>query len=693
MNTFFLENWFIANQFAYIEAILVMGIIILLGINYLAYRRIILPLIRLSNDVLVKSFRKKPWFVFSGVCLANLAMMFSLLLLILPLEVLDEEQKAISLYTYGATKEQLLEHLTQGNKSKTPDTLTGSKTQKNVDKIYLTHAFVSQHNIKATDKIFSNSTALITVIKSAEQLASLSEPSEQLQIVGDGLSQSQLSHFSGRNITFFPSTQRAGIVEPSWQRTLLLGQSLVFSGKYHHTDSAQIVDISLVDSFDKTIITQKVKAGERFVLKSQPKTHGQYNYKLRVHNNQQKLLNEEIVAFSVETSLPISMLIKQSSPSFETKFLQNWASQQGASVFIQTQISKDRFISQKLNMKGEFDVSADKTGKIGISINLLNQFDVLVIDGRSLLGLSEKERGLLNNAIYDGLGVIIQTDSALLEELLDKPNYRQDGLPFTHNILQNFELRAIETRNNKLTSQVRWKNGVAQHPLGYFKVKLNIEQGQDFAVGDDLQPLVGNKKIGAGNVSITLVNSTHEWLTQGEPLNYSKFWQAMFQQVARNSGKSYWLKQKDKKSLYVGAQFQVCARLQNDGVYSPTVHLVPTLDQNDVSCGEYWPNKAGWQTLSLMIKTPVSGMDSMPDNENLQHIRTQHRYAYLSSAWAIDQQNEKHIATTMAQTNKSTEEHSSYRKTVETRPLDKTIIWWIFLISGSFLWIERKLAH
>ena len=56
MTPFFLENWFIASHFSYLEVIVVAGVVVLLGVNYLAYRRLVKPLNSLSNDVLVKSF-------------------------------------------------------------------------------------------------------------------------------------------------------------------------------------------------------------------------------------------------------------------------------------------------------------------------------------------------------------------------------------------------------------------------------------------------------------------------------------------------------------------------------------------------------------------------------------------------------------------------------------------------------------
>ena len=57
-------------------------------------------------------------------------------------------------------------------------------------------------------------------------------------------------------------------------------------------------------------------------------------------------------------------MIKQSSPSFETRQLKSWAAEQGSMVVVQTHISKDKTITQKININSNGNVQNSINDKI-----------------------------------------------------------------------------------------------------------------------------------------------------------------------------------------------------------------------------------------------------------------------------------------------------------------------------------------
>ncbi|MCJ8268958.1 MAG: hypothetical protein MJK04_06085, partial [Psychrosphaera sp.] len=236
----------------------------------------------------------------------------------------------------------------------------------------------------------------------------LNNPNLQtLAVKGYGLTAAQWQPFVGIQRVHLLPDLVAGPVGLSWNRQLLLGNRFTLAGRYQNIDSNAIVTIKLLDPAGTVVSQIRVKNHQTFQLTDTPKAMGSYHYRLNVVSEQNELLNDEVIPLVVSKAPAAKLLVVQSAPSFESKHLKNWASSQGASLLVLTTISKDRFITNSVNM------NEDAPRKY--TPQLLNDVDLLIMDGRALVNLSAVHQQWLNQAVDQGLGLYVMADDDLIK--------------------------------------------------------------------------------------------------------------------------------------------------------------------------------------------------------------------------------------------------------------------------------------
>ena len=261
------------------------------------------------------------------------------------------------------------------------------------------------------------------VIDVPSQILSYRDTIDNLFVLGDGLNSSQWQNlqlvmgetFSNISVRFSASKPRLGLFDMSWPKELAVGQVMQIEGQLQSTDEPLaenvIYQLSLLDPAGEITQSIKVKPFENFALNIPAKSTGQWIYRLQVSKNSDaKILADEPIAFSVTAPEQLKILIKQSSPSFETRQLKNWAAKFGSKISVLTQISQDKDIRQNINIRAtELEqITAPFIGRT------LDNFDWLVIDGRALLALKKQSKNALQAAVNRGLGVYIIADNELV---------------------------------------------------------------------------------------------------------------------------------------------------------------------------------------------------------------------------------------------------------------------------------------
>lgn len=523
----------------------------------------------------------------------------------------------------------------------------------------------------------------VTVIQQAEQILGAIPQLQQLHVIGDGLSPQQWQTLNlhrtpqqnALDIRFRPSPPRLGLIDMHWRHALILGQVQQLKGRLQldqqRLDELQganlqerIFELQLLDPAGDVINRVRLQNNDAFQFRFAPKRLGVWQYQLKLFSpvGQSELLTEN-VAFEVKDAKRPTVLIKQSAPSFETRHLQNWAASLGSAVTIETQISKFKTITQYLNRPLDENSQSDS---VLDSSARLKTYDWLLIDGRGLLNLSAPQGDNLNQALAQGLGVLVVVDTQLLQTT---------ALP---ELLADFSISSTDKAPNR-ASTVHWAGRQTEQPLPHISATIQAEDSDILVTDNRANPLVMAKNLGLGKVAISLINQTHQWRTTAQLSLYSHYWQYLITHLARADSGAYWLAQQDSSLFTVEQPQPLCARVNQTAVsasygallqrQTPLV-LQPDIINNHQACTRVFISQPGWYQSRL---------------QQGEQREKSHFYVYDKQDWSAWQQTLKYQAS-----------RDAVETSVQARPqstpqaLSKWLFWGCFILACSFLWLERK---
>lgn len=527
------------------------------------------------------------------------------------------------------------------------------------------------------------------VVREPEDIIWAEPTLQHLVVIGDGMTMQQWQRFKQRkgsndpaiSVTLKKGSAVTGLVSMRWQRQLNRGQWQRVSGVLQVAPAEAkgnlqqtLYHVYLKDPAGQVVAQQAVRDGETFELLVNVKTEGLWQYQLALAKASDDItVVEENLAFEVTRPSLAKLLIRQSAPSFETRHVKNWAVEQGAQVTVETQISKNRYISQHANYPQE-DRSDEKTAQVDSfdTLSTLDQYDLLIIDARGLMKLSQHQQDNLAVAVKRGLGVLVIVDSTLFTE---------NNLP---GVLHQFRISRGSTIESD-QSLLNWQFDQAGEPLNVIAADIPASSGFSLVKGAEGRVIVPGIHWGLGKVAISLTNQTYQWHTAGQRQLYSRYWQFLFESLARQSLAPYLLPV-ENDHLNIARQplprcFSVNENLYSrladyalryEGTEGKPVALIPQVDEvnQNMACGVIYPASSGWQRITLSA-----------NEETLSHSF----YVYNESDWPAWQQQRKHNAGKRMQSAMQTGLKQTYWTEISLWPL-----WWGLLLMCSLLWIERK---
>ncbi len=479
----------------------------------------------------------------------------------------------------------------------------------------------------------------------------------ELTVKGYGLNAGQWSAFAGVTVIQDAPPITVGPVDLRWNKQLLLGNPLKISGKVENVNG--IITVQLLDLVGTVVSVARVKSKETFSLSAIPKAMGHYHYTLQVKAESGEVINDELLPVEVIGAPPAKLLLMQSAPSFESKHLKNWASEQGASLLLLTTISKDKFITQSVNLPAEQQTV--------FTPDLLADFDLLIMDARALMNLSSQRQQWLQQAVDAGLGLFIIGDS----ELATAKN-RPD-------ILTSFTLTA--TTNALATQAVvrpQWPGNESELAFTFSPIAIKAKQSVGL-VGTTKRPLSLYQPQGLGKVALSILQNRYRWRLNGEMQTYTHYWQWLFSQLARTRSDSRFIAPAVDAIDRVNYRSQICLLSEQKPLMllmgSSTISLATDRFNPYRQCGFYWPQSAGWQRFELQ-------------NEVGDSLDVTHRFTFTTEQWQSWQQHERVQATTKFIIRR--EDKQDDVKLMTLSPVSSTLYWWLLVLCAGFLWLERK---
>jgi len=495
----------------------------------------------------------------------------------------------------------------------------------------------------------------------------------EIKLHGYGLDHDQWRIFPAQMQINFNPPQIYGFTAMRWQRSLVEGETMVVTGRYHSPEPGAIIELRLLDPADNLVNTTRIKGGQDFSLSTQIKSRGNLEFRLQAWQAGVQL-SGQLLAFESTSGVPLNIMIRQSAPSFETRALTNEASANGHRFRVYTDISKGKTLEQTTNLPGDADT--------GFSPGVLAEQDLLIMDGRSLANLPDTQLGWLQDSIEKGLGLLVLADSTLLEGFDD----------LNTNILKGFQLASLPRAQEVLSPRLLIRDSTGwQQPLQTAAIHLEASDANVLVDDGQGRSLVTSRSKGLGYIAISLIKNTHSWFTSGQNADWGEYWSSIFASLARQRTASYLLPQAETGFHRVGERAEVCALavekntrvlIQSDKPRETQEMFELQLSADNLNsslqCAYFWPETNGWHRLQLVSGNSGDILD--------QKVI----YVFKSDQWLAQQRNQRVQATRAMASNINAQPQESRAKWV-SEPINPFWLWLTLVLSASVLWLERKL--
>ena len=509
----------------------------------------------------------------------------------------------------------------------------------------------------------SNVFSAVVHLPDAEALNRYGANNRNLLVVGHGLTSFEWSRLQNFEITEFFAPLPNGITAVHWADQVVLGRPWTVSGRFA---SPVTGSLSLIGP-DGIVDSLHIVDQQTFMLKTYPKAPGRHLYSLCLSAKDEQSSFSETIGLSVVERSAFAVLILESTPQFETRYLKNWLGDLGGSLAIRSKVSQDRYRTDFVNRE---NIELNR-----ITLDVLSSFDVLLTDHQTLQAFSRRERNAVFNAVRtQGLGLLIDPAAANSAYTSWSTSERR--------FFEGFNAIPVNNQNPDVDPQ--WENRPNSLPASLPKSPFSLQpisSSRTLIVDESGKPLTSSLQRGLGKVAVSLIEETYRWIIQDHQLLYEAYWAHLFSELARPTKEDAWLWSREAP-LHINHPIQISlSTLWSD----PTATIIPTdgqafpapLRQDPILptlwTSTFWADSPGWYGLT-------SGED------------TTWMYVYPDSAWTSMQQQTRTTATQHhQQTIPVTKTEEAETRQVQTQPVKLLPFFILFFASCLFLWIEYKL--
>ncbi len=470
-------------------------------------------------------------------------------------------------------------------------------------------------------------------------------------VVGWGLDDPELEQLGDRSIRLAagrPGTASlpAGIATVRWSGSVPVGGALTVRGTTTGLPPGAVVRLSGPGAVTDSA---RIAADSTFVLSVRPAAEGRFEYVILPAPGSPHAVPDTL-GVVVTHARPPSLLILDASPSFESRYLEDWLRRRGGSLALRTEISRDRYHTRFLNRPAA-DLSR-------LSPGLLQEFDLLLLDARTLRSLPVGEQRVLTAAANAGLGIMLVADAQS---------------PPSTELLAGFPLSPVG--GGVRSGRVKWATESGRTRVDLAPLQLAANHETPVLVTDSAgAAVVAWRRRGAGAVGVSLVLTPSRWQLGGEHELFADYWSRLIGALARPPQVRWEVSQPPR----VDAPMQIIRSGADSGaaviVESPEGNRDSLyLAQDPLTAtrweGSYWPRVAGWHR--------VIGTSSAPG-------------FYVTGGWtALDAAARRRATLERAGGPAGAD---SGRAPGPARRTPDLVLFALFLTSVAVLWSERRPA-
>jgi len=420
-------------------------------------------------------------------------------------------------------------------------------------------------------------------------------PKSEIHLFGQGLNQADLTRLRGHLLMFHQSELPKGVVELESKPTVVIGERLLVKGLVRGNFERLIFKANeiAVDSL------ANLKEETRFEFSFKPKQLGKLTLSLALDGKEEKW-GAVVLPFK-----PLSILVLQSKPTFEIKYLKNFLAEKGYRFAMRVMVGKARYREEFWNLPSQSLAS--------LSRKVLSRFDVVMIDGETLARLTLSERVALENAVtQEGLGVFITELDSLLQQ--------QPSLKF----FQPFRFRLHQVREQTVSGK-HFKSP----PISLEAFTIVEDFGTQSLLRDsDGRSVAAFHQKGFGRIAISLVQNAYQWKLAGKPSVYAAYWAYLFSAIAKRASEIA-MSVPTISIVHEPIEFKIQTALDSPRVFiqeNSQETFVPLRQEtlNPTAWhGRYWAKESGW--IAFKLNGEKRGWAFVSDENSFEALRQETR--------------------------------------------------------------------
>lgn len=462
-------------------------------------------------------------------------------------------------------------------------------------------------------------------------------------ILGDGLPLFQLEVLTNKNIHYLPSAETMGIQALQVPNQLTVNETNFIHGTIHSPIPAHLRLVGPGGVEDSLTITEEHSS---FSLAFKPISTGKFLYTLEWRTQDQS--TQEKLPLEVLPAKKLNTLFLQSAPGIEVRMLKSYLAEAGHGISARYQLSKEKYRYEHVNSTATLTA---------LTTDLLKKYDLVILESTTLSTLSQREQRSLEQAVKEGLGLLI-----LLNSIPDKQDVLHRFMSVRKRITEE------DTLSLALIDQKKYKLKIgpvvaAEQPY----VVSHLHKGSAI--------YAGHVSLGFGKVGFQLLEETYRLSLKGEKEAYAACWTSLLKGTSRKTETSSQIQLKNDFPLYpndalhFSILYETTPRLTAGGIAIP---LQEDVNIDNIWSGQIWADSIGWQHVeNSSDSTSLSYYVSDPEEWKTLRIQKQ------------KQELLNRIATT--------ESVAPDQQQAERKEVSFWIFFLTFLLSAAFLWLAPKL--
>lgn len=218
---------------------------------------------------------------------------------------------------------------------------------------------------------------------------------QRVRVIGAGLELRDLDAASTIAIEFTPPPLPRGLVELAAPARIAAGDEFRISGRAAQLAGGQV---ELLDPARRPVDRVAIADDGRFMVTGTARGTGGMRFRLRLHDERKRVVEEADVPLQVQEAAPPRVLVLAGAPGPEVKFLRRWLDDAGLPMHAQIAVGGGVQL-------GDAPISLDAAS--------LSRFDLAIVDERAWSALGEGQRAALEAAVRDGLGLLVRITGPL----------------------------------------------------------------------------------------------------------------------------------------------------------------------------------------------------------------------------------------------------------------------------------------